>query len=145
MHRVDRNSPISSSTPILRSSPRTMDPPSFPFSSTPGMGNAAPPAQPAKARGYIIRMDTHYDPDTHLLTAMLELPGVRREDLSVRLSTCSYNGVRQIRVSGVVHPPFPALGGPGGLGEGVSGVLVRERRYGPCSRVIPVPSDLKVR
>jgi hypothetical protein len=123
-----------------------MDPPPLP---TPTQQTHAAPAKP---RAYIIRMDTHYDPDTHLLTAVLEVPGVKREHLSVRLSTCSYNRVRQITVTGAVHPPFgiispltnPALAASGAF-ELASNVSVRERKYGPCQRVIPVPSDLKVR
>ena len=123
-----------------------MDPPPLP---TPTQQTQAAPGKP---RAYIIRMDTHYDPDTHLLTAVLEVPGVKREHLSVRLSTCSYNRVRQITVTGAVYPPFgiispltnPALAASGAF-ELASNVSVRERKYGPCQRVIPVPSDLKVR
>lgn len=135
-----------------------MDPPALPQQQLPAHAPAARPAP--RPRSYIIRMDTHYDPDTHLLTAVLEVPGVRREHLSVRLSTCSYNRVRQITVSGAVFPPFsdvvsplivnPAaaeLGAPTGASSEFSStnVSVRERKYGPCQRVIPVPSDLKVR
>ncbi|KAG2003515.1 hypothetical protein CC2G_004111 [Coprinopsis cinerea AmutBmut pab1-1] len=140
-------SPVAGQPPLgstlLRSSPRPMDPPPVP-----------PSAQLSKPKSYIIRMDTHYDTDTHVLTAVLEVPGVKREHLSVRLSTCSYNRVRQITISGVVYPPagFPPLinqAAAASTSEGVfTGVVgpkmsVRERRYGICQRVLPVPSDLK--
>lgn len=119
-------------------------------------------------------MDTHYDAESHLLTAVLEVPGVKREGLSVRLSTCAYNRVRQITVSGVVLPPFgfpfpgsslsqlPISGSQMPLSSqhltptptsaalgafeiaGSSAPCVRERKYGLCQRVIPVPTELKL-
>ncbi|KAF6757630.1 hypothetical protein DFP72DRAFT_1065418 [Ephemerocybe angulata] len=135
-----------------------------------GMGIATATAT-GKTPRYIIRMDTHYDAESHLLTAVLEVPGVKREGLSVRLSTCAYNRVRQITVSGVVQPPFgfpfpgsslsqlpisgsqmplssqhltPTPTGAAGAFEIPSAPCVRERKYGLCQRVIPVPTELKL-
>ncbi|TFK28502.1 hypothetical protein FA15DRAFT_665201 [Coprinopsis marcescibilis] len=139
------NSPIAGNPPagsaLLRTSPRTMDPPPLPT-----------PAQvSAKPKPYIIRMDTHYDTDTHVLTAVLEVPGVKREHLTVKLSTCAYNRVRQITVTGAVYPPLgiqplinpAAAATPAEASVTVQKLIVRERKFGTFHRVIPVPADLK--
>ena len=72
---------------------------------------------------------------------MLELPGVKKADVRVTLSTCYYNGVRQVTVSGYTNPVFPisSEGGPGG------DLTVRERKFGEFTRTFPVPADIKVR
>ncbi len=69
-----------------------------------------------------------------MLTAMLELPGSKRTDLSVRLSTCVWNRVKQVTVSGKSKPGFP---------EG--SLSVRERRFGQFSRTFAVGAETKVR
>lgn len=129
----------------------SMDP-----SPLPAQMHASPQIPHKPAARYLIRMDTEYDPGAQTLTVVMEVPGVRREDLSVRLSTCAYNRVRQITVSGVVHPPFKPLVAPLITGQHVSAaaasanelasnVSVRERKYGVCQRTLPVPTELKVR
>jgi HSP20 family molecular chaperone IbpA len=90
---------------------------------------------------YIIRTDSNYDPESKVLTAMLELPGVKKADVRVTVSTCYYNGVRQITVSGHTNPVFP-MPPEGGLGVDLT---VRERKFGEFTRTFPVPSDIKVR
>ena len=40
------------------------------------------------------------------MIAMLELPGVKHDDISVTLATEPYTHARQISVSGRTHPPF---------------------------------------
>ncbi|KAF9457922.1 hypothetical protein BDZ94DRAFT_1174637 [Collybia nuda] len=106
------------------------------FGSAMSLPRVAPRVTPTQ-RPYIIRTDTNYDPETRLLTVLLELPGVKKTDLRVTLSTCQYNGVRQIIVSGQTAPTFPI---PPAGGEDNN---VRERKFGKFSRTIPVPSDIK--
>ena len=72
---------------------------------------------------------------------MLELPGVKKADVRVTLSTCYYNGVRQITVSGHTYPVF-SMSSEGGSGGDMT---IRERKFGEFTRTIPVPSDIKVR
>ncbi|KAH6909416.1 hypothetical protein BKA70DRAFT_1275982 [Coprinopsis sp. MPI-PUGE-AT-0042] len=95
------NSPSYNSQNLPKASPRGMDPPPLPASL------------------YSVRMDTAYDADTNTMTAMLEMPGVRQEHLTLRLSTCSYNGVRQLSKA------------------------TSERRYGMFQRAFPVPATTR--
>ncbi|KAJ7698556.1 hypothetical protein B0H17DRAFT_927217 [Mycena rosella] len=83
-------------------------------------------------RRYIIRADTHYDPGTRILTALLELPGVKRRDITIRLATTLFNRVRQVTVHGASRAPFDP-----------STSAVRERKYGRFSRSFSVPPDTK--
>lgn len=128
--------------PLFASQPKA--PCEVRFSSSPtvlqdlSLPRVAPRVAPQQ-RPYIIRTDTNYDPETKLLTVLLELPGVKRADLRVTLSTCQYNGVRQITVSGQTSPTFAT---PPAGGEENN---VRERKFGKFTRTIPVPSDIKVR
>ncbi|KAH7910674.1 hypothetical protein BJ138DRAFT_1135870 [Hygrophoropsis aurantiaca] len=79
-----------------------------------------------------IRSDLHYDMETGTLTAMCELPGLKKTDLSIVLSTCPYNRVKQVKVSGRSKPPFPE-----------AGYAVKERKFGDFRRTFVVPSDTK--
>ncbi|KAF7353840.1 hypothetical protein MVEN_01069600 [Mycena venus] len=63
----------------------------------------------ANERRYIIRADTYYDPRTRVLTAMLELPGMKKRDLRITLTTTLFNRVRQVTVNGQSRAPFPPL------------------------------------
>ncbi|KAF4563722.1 hypothetical protein EYR36_002963 [Pleurotus pulmonarius] len=104
--------------------------------SSPTILAAVPPITRARpeptTRHFNIRADVQYDPDTKMLTAMLELPGSKRTDLSVRLSTCVWNRVKQVTVSGKSKPGFP---------EG--SLSVRERRFGQFSRTFAVGAETK--
>ncbi|KAJ7322999.1 hypothetical protein DFH08DRAFT_969632 [Mycena albidolilacea] len=103
------------------------------------LGPRAPPETPAAdLRRYIIRADTHYDPGTRILTALLELPGMQKQDLSITLATSLFNRVRQVTVSGQSRPPFP-------LSLPATMPVLRERKYGRFARSFPVPADTKVR
>lgn len=51
-------------------------------------------------RLFLLRTDSHYDPEAKKFVAMLEVPGVRKADVRVTLSTCPWNRVKQITVSG---------------------------------------------
>ncbi|KAG6332270.1 hypothetical protein ID866_6819 [Astraeus odoratus] len=87
---------------------------------------------PRENQRFIIRTDVHYDSDMRLLTAMLELPGLTKSDLSIVLSTCYYNGVKQVVVSGRSRPVFSG-----------SGYAVRERKFGEFTRTLVVSHDTK--
>ncbi|KAI6158077.1 hypothetical protein BKA82DRAFT_996429 [Pisolithus tinctorius] len=87
---------------------------------------------PPENRKFIIRTDVHYDSETHLLSASLELPGLKKSDISIVLSTCYYNGVKQVVVSGRARPVFPG-----------KGYAVRERKYGEFTRTLVVASETK--
>lgn len=65
---------------------------------------------------------------------MLEVPGVLKSDLSIVLSTCVYNRVKQITISGMCKPVFPE-----------TGYAVRERKFGSYARTLVVPAETKVR
>ncbi|KAJ7201596.1 hypothetical protein GGX14DRAFT_370934 [Mycena pura] len=102
---------------------------------TPFLPTALPPGVPvADERRYIIRADTHYDPGTRVLTALLELPGLKKRDLTITLATTLFNRVRQVTVNGQSRAPFPPMA-----------AAIRERKYGRFSRAFPVPADTKVR
>ncbi|KAJ7348874.1 hypothetical protein DFH08DRAFT_697259, partial [Mycena albidolilacea] len=82
-------------------------------------------------RRYTIRADAYYDPGTRVLTAMLELPGMKKSDLRITLATTLFNRVRQVTVSGHSRAPFPPSPGP----------TLRERKFGRFARAFPVPAD----
>lgn len=86
-------------------------------------------------RAMTIRTDTHYDPESRVVTVMLEVPGLKKSELSIRLSTAQYNSVRQVTVSGYTRSPLPPR----------DWNSVRERKHGRFSRSFPVHPDAKVR
>jgi HSP20 family molecular chaperone IbpA len=85
-------------------------------------------------RRFIIRADVHYDAESKLLTAHLELPGLKKRDLSITLSTCLYNRVRQVVIAGRSKPTLPE-----------TGYAIKERKFGEFSRTFAVPPETKVR
>ncbi len=85
----------------------------------------------------LIRTDLHQSASTHHLTAMLELPGVKKSDLRVSLSDDPFSGIKQLTVTGRSALKFPH--------ESDGWYLVRERKYGDFKRVLVVPPDTKVR
>jgi hypothetical protein len=126
---------------------------------TPTQVHSPPQSPPCR---YIPRTDTRFNPRTRLLSVQLELPGVQREDLSVVLSTCYWNGVRQILVRGRVCEPWVVDAEPWDAGDGSgdgeakcvsapSGVpegectIIRERKYGEFGRAVAVPPETTVR
>ncbi|KAF9457648.1 HSP20-like chaperone [Collybia nuda] len=76
------------------------------------------------------RMDVYEDKDTDTVTAKFELPGMRKEDVSIDL----HNG--RLSVSGENKISTE-------LGEG--GYAVRERRFGKFSRTLELPQGVKDR
>ncbi|KAJ6569628.1 hypothetical protein B0H19DRAFT_701377 [Mycena capillaripes] len=123
-----------SASPAFVSGSPLAAPPGRAFAPFVPVGPRPPLETPAaNGRRYIIRVDTHYDPETRVLTALLELPGMKKHDLSITLATTLFNRVRQVTVSGQSRAPFPPSAGP----------ALRERKYGRFTRAISVPEDTK--
>ena len=76
------------------------------------------------------RMDVHESKDKNEMTVMVELPGVRKEDVDI--------DVRGNRL---------VIAGQSALSTTLDreGYVVRERRVGRFSRVLPLPAGTKVR
>jgi HSP20 family protein len=94
------------------------------------------PTSPSKV--YSIRTDIHLNIDTNTMVAMLELPGVKHDDLSVTLATEPYTHARQITVAGRTYPPFA---------EPVPEErerMKRERKFGDFLRRLHVPPRTQV-
>ena len=124
-------------------------------------------------RRYHITSDMHYSESSNTLHALLELPGVKKQDVKIKLATSYFNRVKFISVLAESFPVFELPGavetgtGAGGAsGDGdqtrtptqdtSSGAKptqtstsinpdLRERRFGLLQRVIQVPSTTKVR
>jgi HSP20 family molecular chaperone IbpA len=101
-------------------------------------------------RRYVPRTDTRFNPHKMQLTAQLELPGVRRDDLSVSLSTCVWNRVRQVVVQGNVGERWKLLRDGGDEEQGLEErersecTIIRERKYGDFRRSFAVPYETTV-
>ncbi|KAJ7028130.1 hypothetical protein C8F04DRAFT_1266337 [Mycena alexandri] len=104
----------------------------------------APPPPPQTPR-YTIRTDTQYDPTTRVLTALLELPGMKRRDLRITLATTQFNRVRQVTVSGTSRAPtFPLTSSSTSIvAARTLGPVLRERKYGSFTRAFAVPAETK--
>ncbi|KAH8101889.1 hypothetical protein BXZ70DRAFT_1007128 [Cristinia sonorae] len=110
-------------------------PPSVPQVSRASSMPPPPPVQRMSSepvKHYSIRTDVHYDAFTNQMTAMLELPGLKKSDLKISMSVCPYSRVRQVTISGRSFPRFAD-----------SGYTVKERRFGAFSRTVVVPPDTK--
>ena len=83
---------------------------------------------------YNIRTDVHYDMSTNLMTAMLELPGLKKSDLKITMNRCPYSRLRQLTIRGRSRPVLPS-----------NGHTVQERKFGEFARTLVVPLDTKVR
>ncbi|KAH9939840.1 hypothetical protein B0H21DRAFT_29349 [Amylocystis lapponica] len=94
--------------------------------------DARPYPQAPPQRRYAIRADVHYDAEENVMTAMLELPGLKKSDLRLTLAVCPYSRVRQLTVSGTSRPTLPP-----------HGHTVQERKFGAFARTIVVPPDTK--
>lgn len=105
-----------------------------------GPSSPNPDTYEEPGKSYLIRADVHVDPESKVFTALLELPGVGKDEVRVTLSSCLYNGVKQVAISGRTRDPFPSSEGGRGLGK-----IVRERKYGRFIRTFAVSSDTKVR
>ena len=110
----------------------------------------------------------HYSQSSNILHALLELPGVKKKDVQIKLSTCYFNHVKFVSVQAESVPVFDLPGVvESGTGTGASGDKaqaqdtssaakptqtsssispdLRERRFGLLRRIIQVPSTTKVR
>ena len=105
----------------------------------------------------------HYSQSSNILHASLELPGVKKQDVQIKLATCYFNHVKFISIVAETTPVFDLPGvlesgsGTGSGGDQVqaqdtsSGTKqaningdLRERRFGSLKRIIQVPSTTKV-
>ncbi|KAI0062616.1 hypothetical protein BV25DRAFT_1803596 [Artomyces pyxidatus] len=94
------------------------------------------PSQAPSAKVYSIRSDIHYSTATNTMTAMLELPGVKRGDLNIALVTEPYSKLRQVVVSGTSRPVFGEHEQEERDGRARA---VHERRFGDFMRRYTVP------
>ncbi|KAL6303291.1 hypothetical protein BKA93DRAFT_735239 [Sparassis latifolia] len=100
---------------------------------TPAQAQAFPGIRtPEPPRRYTIRMDVQFDAADNMLTAMLELPGVRKADLRLTLATCPYSRVRQLTIAGTVRSTLTPRGH-----------TVQERKFGEFARTLVVPPETK--
>ena len=102
-----------------------------------------PPATVPPTRFLTIRVDWRYDPATRKIMAYFEMPGIRREDVRITLTTTYYNRVKQVTVRAMRHAPFRGATSR----EPVPGreFCYIEGKYGECRRSISVSSECKVR
>lgn len=75
------------------------------------------------------RMDVHEDTKNNTITAMFELPGLKKEDVHIDLHNNVLTVSGESRVSNE---------------RDENGYAVRERRYGKFSRALSVPVGLQV-
>ena len=111
----------------------------FEAEAKPSVGTLHPPGPPVQvrpqvARRLIIRTDVHFDPAANEMTAVFELPGLKKHDMTIRMQMCPYSGVRQLTVMGRSRPVLP---------EGM--YTVQERKFGDFYRTVVVPLNTKVR
>ena len=77
----------------------------------------------------LIRMDIHENPETNLITATFELPGLRKEDVHIDLHK------NRLIISG--ETSFAS-------DKEESGFVLKERRRGKFSRSLPLPQNIQV-
>lgn len=83
---------------------------------------------------YLIRTDMNYSRTDDTVTVLMELPGLKMEDVSLRLATHS-TGIRNLYVEGVSKRPTDIHGE----------IAMQERLYGRMTRTLIVPPHVKVR
>jgi HSP20 family protein len=74
-------------------------------------------------------MDLHEDPEKNVVTATFELPGLKKEDVSLDV----HNGRLTVSAESKVSNDHDE-----------NGYAVRERRFGKISRTLQMPTGLKV-
>lgn len=75
-------------------------------------------------------MDLHEDAEKNVVTAVFELPGIRKEDVSLDV----HNGRLTVSAESKISEDHQ---------EG--GYAIRERRFGKYSRTLQLPQGVKVR
>jgi hypothetical protein len=166
-----RTSPHSQSSPQAPPAPQTQPQPQV-QTQPPQTSSAAIRSYTRRRYPLNITSDMHYSKSSNILHAVLELPGVKKQDVHIKLATCYFNHVKFISVRAesfsVFDPPGAVESGTG-AGGGASGDQtqtqtqdtssgakptqtsssinpdLRERRFGLLQRVIQVPSTTKVR
>ncbi|KAI0044321.1 hypothetical protein FA95DRAFT_1497267, partial [Auriscalpium vulgare] len=91
---------------------------------------------------YGICTDIGYNGATNTMTAMLELPGVKIEDLSITLATEPYTKLRQITIAGRARPAFGELEHEEREGRAR---ITRERKFGNLMKRLTVPPETQAR
>jgi len=86
---------------------------------------------------YLIRTDLRYTPTLDVVTVFMELPGLRLEDVSLKIGNRS-NGIRHLVVTAISRPPTHSR----------DEMAMQERVFGVFSRTLIVPphvqaSDIK--
>ena len=88
---------------------------------------------PAAIRSYLyarrryplnITSDMHYSKSSNILHALLELPGIKKQDVQIKLATCYFNHVKFLSVRAESFPVFNIPGAvvvESGTGTGTSG------------------------
>ncbi|KAJ3573078.1 hypothetical protein NP233_g2666 [Leucocoprinus birnbaumii] len=100
------------------------------------------PAVPLfERKKYIIRADTHYEPEKGVQHILLELPGVQKKDVKLSLVTVRHSRARQLKVSGISDSTLPAPSAD--VMRLFPESCTRERKFGEFSRTFTVPPDLK--
>ncbi|VDC06853.1 unnamed protein product [Peniophora sp. CBMAI 1063] len=74
------------------------------------------------------KMDVHEDKEKNVVTAMFELPGLKKEDVSIDVQNSVLTVSGETKVDETKEQ---------------DGYAVRERRFGKFSRSIPVPQGIK--
>ena len=117
----------------LASSPTVNTSPEVPATSI----NISRPAFPSISQPRHVKMrittDVHFDPAASEMTAVFEVPGLKKRDLSIHMCLCPYSRVRQIIITGRSRPVLP---------QGI--YTVQERRFGDFYRTVVVPVNTKV-
>lgn len=78
---------------------------------------------------YFLRMDLHEDTEKNLVTATVELPGVKKEDVQLDV----HNGLLTVSAETKSLTEHEE-----------SGYAIRERRFGKFARSLRLPQGIKV-
>ena len=98
--------------------------------------------QQQQYKKYLIRADTHFEPNTGIFLIILELPGVDKKDVKLSLMTSRHNRIRYLKVWGVLDSLLPVPTAE--VLRLYPELCRRERKFGEFSRMFVVPPDLNV-
>ncbi|KAI0313163.1 hypothetical protein OF83DRAFT_1065961 [Amylostereum chailletii] len=93
-----------------------------------------------QTKQFSIRTDVHFSSISNTMTALLELPGVKKTDLNVNLIIDSFTKVKQVVVSGKTTTSFSEYGQEERDGHSK---ITRERKFGDFVRRYNVPFETK--
>ncbi|TFK49300.1 hypothetical protein OE88DRAFT_1662773 [Heliocybe sulcata] len=94
-----------------------------------------PQSDATPLKRYNIRTDVHFNAETNTMTAMFEIPGVKKTDIKIMLSRCPYSKAKQVTVRGIAKSVLPDDAAAAGF------FTTRERHHGEFKRTLVVPSD----